>query len=108
MPVYNKLMLNYDCEKLKEICRRYKVRELSLFGSTARGDARPDSDIDLLVDFEPGASIGLFEMVEMRDELRHLFGGREVDLVSKEAVLEHKNPIRKKSILENTEMLYAA
>lgn len=100
-------MKNIDHDRLKDICSRFKVKELSLFGSAIGEGLRPDSDVDLLVEFEPDATPSLFDMVELREEFMTLFG-REVDLVSKEALLSHHNLIRKKSILENTEMLYAA
>jgi predicted nucleotidyltransferase len=103
----NKLGQNIDRVVLTSICARFKVKELSLFGSSARGDFRPDSDVDILVDFLPDETPSLFDMVELREELKALFG-REVDLVSKDALLKHHNTIRKKSILEKTEMLYAA
>ena len=67
---------------LAEICRRYHVKELSVFGSAARGELRPESDIDLLVDFLPDARIGLFELWDLGEELERLLG-RRVDLVPK-------------------------
>lgn len=105
---YNRTMKNFDHEKLKGICARYRVKELSLFGSAVTGDLRPDSDIDLLVEFAPDARPSLFDLVELREELMSVFDGREVDIVSKDALLKSHNTIRRKSILENTEMLYAA
>lgn len=105
---YNRAMNNFDQEKLRGICARHKVKELSLFGSAVTGELRPDSDIDLLVEFAPDARPSLFDMVGLREELMAVFGGREVDLVSKDALLKSHNPIRIKSILEKTEMLYAA
>ena len=70
--------------EIVEICRRHEVRELSLFGSAARGEIRPDSDIDLLVDFLPGARPGLLGVLAMRRELTALLG-RRVDLAVKPA-----------------------
>jgi predicted nucleotidyltransferase len=70
---------NLDQETVESFCRRHSIRRLSLFGSALREDFRPDSDIDLLVDFEPRARVGLFQMVEMEDELSRLLG-RRVDL----------------------------
>jgi uncharacterized protein len=69
-------------DSLAAICRRYGVRELCVFGSAARGDMRPESDIDLLVEFEPDAETGLWEFSRMERELQELFG-RRIDLVSK-------------------------
>jgi excisionase family DNA binding protein len=64
---------------LKEWADRHRVARVSLFGSAARGEMRPDSDIDIAVEFEEGSRVGLFEMVDMRDELVERFG-RPVDL----------------------------
>lgn len=90
-------------EKISEICRRYQVRELSVFGSAARGDMRPDSDIDLLVEFEPDARIGLFEFAGMEEELAALVG-RKVDLVSKLGLKPRVRPF----VLRDAIVLYAA
>jgi len=71
--------LKIDPETLADFCRRHHIRRLSLFGSHLKGTARPDSDIDLLVEFEPDARIGLFEMAGMEIELSEMLG-RKVDL----------------------------
>lgn len=71
--------LTIDNEALADFCRRNHIRRLSLFGSVLREDFRPDSDIDVLVEFEPGHSIGLIKMAGMEIELSRLFG-RKVDL----------------------------
>jgi uncharacterized protein len=68
--------------ELADLCRRYHVRELSVFGSTARGEMRPQSDIDLLVEFLPGAKVDLFGYSGLMLDLSQLIG-RKVDLVSK-------------------------
>jgi predicted nucleotidyltransferase len=64
---------------LAEFSRRHHVRKLALFGSVLRDDFGPDSDIDVLVEFEPGHKPGFFELVKMEEELSTLFG-RTVDL----------------------------
>ena len=66
--------------QLAPICRRHRIRKLSLFGSRLKGTARPDSDVDLLVEFEPGAPTTLFDMARIEIELSALMGGRRVDL----------------------------
>ena len=66
--------LQYSPEKLAELCKRYHVQRLSLFGSRLKGTARPDSDIDILVEFEPGKTPGL-AFFRLEDELSQLFGG---------------------------------
>lgn len=72
--------ISVDRERLADFCRKYHVRRLALFGSVLRADFRPDSDVDVLVEFEPGHVPGLFTMVRMEQELGRLFGGRKVDL----------------------------
>ena len=66
--------------EIEAFCRRNRVRRLALFGSVLREDFRPDSDVDVLVEFEPGARVGFFELYDMEQELSLLFGGRKVDL----------------------------
>lgn len=65
---------------LVEFCRRRHIRRLALFGSTMTGEDRPDSDIDLLVEFETGYEPGLIALAAMELELSDLIGGRKVDL----------------------------
>ena len=100
------LGLAIDAGQLADLCRRYHVAKLELFGSRARGTARPDSDVDLLVTFEPDKTPGL-AFVSLAEDLEALFG-REVDLLTRECVEKDFNPYRRKSILEVTESLYAA
>jgi uncharacterized protein len=85
------------------ICRRYQVRELSLFGSAARGETRLDSDIDLLVDYFPEARPSLFDLIGMSSELSDLVG-RKVDLGVKRAL----KPRYKDRILAEAQVIYAA
>lgn len=72
--------LHLDEQALKLFCESHRIRSLALFGSQAKGTARFDSDIDLLVDFEPGGVPGLLGMAALEDELSALAGGRKVDL----------------------------
>lgn len=69
-----------DREALASFCRRNGIRRLSLFGSRLRGTARPDSDVDLLVEFEPDRIPGLLEIAGMEIELSEMLGGKKVDL----------------------------
>jgi uncharacterized protein len=69
-----------DNSALEAICRRYRIRRLSLFGSTLKGTNRPDSDVDLLVEFEPDATPGLLTMAQIEIDLSELLDGRRVDL----------------------------
>lgn len=72
--------LPIDKEALAALCERHRIRKLSLFGSQLKGTARPDSDVDLLVDFEPDARTTLLGMAQIEIELSELLGGRKVDL----------------------------
>jgi len=91
-------------KQIGQFCLKWKVKELSLFGSVLRDDFRPESDIDVLVSFMPDAPWTLWDLMEMKEELEGLFG-RPVDLVEKEAL---RNPWRKREILSTYEVLYAA
>jgi predicted nucleotidyltransferase len=88
---------------LGELCRRYGVRELAIFGSAVREDFHPDSDIDLLVEFQPEASVGLLDYVGLQHELADLLG-RKVDLVSKAGL----KPLIRDDVLRQAQILYAA
>ena len=90
--------------QLAELCRKWKVTELSLFGSILRDDFGSDSDVDVLVVFQPDAPWSLWDILDMREELQDLFG-RTIDLVEKEAL---RNPFRRYEILKNHKVLYAA
>ncbi len=94
--------IEVDEEKLREICRRWGIAELSVFGSIARGEAVPDSDVDLLYVFEPDARVG-WEILELEEELSQLFG-RKVDLMAKTTI--HRS-VRER-ILSEAQVLYAA
>lgn len=89
---------------LTELCRRWQIVELSVFGSVARGSYRSDSDVDLLVTFRPEAPWSTLDLVDLREDLSGLFG-RSIDLVEEKAI---RNPWRKASILRDKSVLYAA
>lgn len=74
--------LQTDPQRLAAVCRKYHVRKLALFGSAARGDSRPDSDVDVLVEFEPDHRPGMVGLHEFEQELSALYDGRRVDLVN--------------------------
>ena len=93
-----------DLDALAAFCRKWKIRELSIFGSALRDDFGRESDLDFLVSFEPETEFDLFDLVDMKDELEARYG-RPVDLVEKEAL---RNPWRKREILRTCEVLYAA
>ena len=96
-----------DKGRIAAFCRDWKVSELALFGSVLRGDFRPDSDVDVLVTFLPGARHSLFDLVRMERELAGIFG-REVDLVDRTALEQSKNYIRREEILSSSEVIHAA
>ena len=91
-------------ERLCDFCRKWKVAELAAFGSVLRDDFRPDSDIDLLVNFSSDAQWSLYDWTAMIEELQGIFG-RKVDLLSPQAL---RNPFRRHEILMRREILYAA
>jgi predicted nucleotidyltransferase len=72
--------LPIDRDALAAFCRRHHIRRLSLFGSVLKGTARPDSDIDLLVEFEAGATPTFFDLADIEAELSSMLGGRRVDV----------------------------
>jgi predicted nucleotidyltransferase len=95
--------LEVDEDRLAELCRQHRVLGLELFGSAARGEARPDSDIDLLVEFLPETEIGLLDYAGLMLELSSLLG-RKVDLVSKSGL----KPFIRASVLRDARLVYAA
>ncbi len=103
----NKSKIKIPKEKLAEFCKRWNVSEFALFGSALGADFRPDSDVDVLVSFEPQAHVTLFAMVHMQDELKAIFG-RDVDLISRRGVENSCNYLRRKTILESAEVIHVA
>ena len=91
-------------DKIAEFCRKWKIRELAIFGSAVGEDFRPDSDVDVLVVFQDNAEWGLFDLMSAGEELKQIFG-REVDLVEKKAI---RNPFRRHHILSHREVIYRA
>jgi predicted nucleotidyltransferase len=91
-------------DKIAAFCRKWKIKEFALFGSVLREDFQPDSDIDVLISFEPVIPWSLFDWVDMKDELKAIFG-RKVDLVEKGTI---RNPFRRYEILTTKEVVYAA
>jgi predicted nucleotidyltransferase len=67
-------------EKIEEFCKKHHIRKLSLFGSVLSNDFTPESDVDVLVEFEPGQGPGFFGLASMERELSAILGGRKVDL----------------------------
>jgi len=97
--------IDVPVDKIAAFCERWKLSELSLFGSVLRDDFSPGSDVDVLVSFAEGSEMTFEGFVDMREELSEIFGGREVDLVEKRLV---RNPFRRHEILTTRQVLYAA
>ena len=97
--------LDIPRERLAAFCEKWKITELSLFGSVVRDDFRDDSDVDVLVVFGPDAPWSAFEWPDMTEELSGIFGGRVIDLVEKSTI---KNPYLRPRILSNSRVVYAA
>lgn len=91
-------------DQIEAFCRKWKIREFALFGSVLRDDFRPDSDVDVLVEFEGGYHPGYRGWLAMEEELQALLG-RRVDLVEKSSVV---NPYRRRHILADHQVLYAS
>jgi len=90
--------------RISAFCRKWRIKELALFGSVLRDDFSPASDVDVLVSFSPEAHVSLFDFVEMREELEGIFQ-RKVDLVSEGGL---RNPFRRHEILSSRQVVYAA
>jgi predicted nucleotidyltransferase len=93
-------------KRLAEFCQRWHIIEFAVFGSVLRSDFRPDSDIDVLVTFAPEAKRGLTETLQMQDELKAMFH-REVDFIVKTALEKSQNWLRRKTILDSAQVIYA-
>jgi predicted nucleotidyltransferase len=89
---------------IEAFCRKWKIRELALFGSVLREDFRPDSDVDVLVTFDDAAEWSLWDFIDAQQELESLFG-RKVDFVEKKCVT---NPFRRHSILSTKQTIYTS
>jgi len=74
------MRLSFDRDALAALCRRRRIRRLSLFGSVLKGTARPDSDVDLLVEFAPEARPSLLDLAGIEQELSSLLAGRRIDV----------------------------
>jgi uncharacterized protein len=94
--------LSIPRDRLDELCRRHHIQRLSLFGSILRDDFRDDSDVDVLVQFDPAFPVG-FRIFDLEEELSALLGGRRVDIVN-EKFLNHR---LRERVLETAEEFYA-
>ena len=101
------LPINLPMDELKDFCERWRIKELAVFGSVLRDDFGTDSDVDFLYTFEEGAGWSLFDVVDMKDQLREIVG-RRVDFVSRKGIESSHNPYRKNAILSLVEVVYAS
>jgi predicted nucleotidyltransferase len=95
------LAIDIPFEELREVCRSYRVRRLMVFGSVLREDFGPESDVDLLVEFVPGARITYFDLADLQDQLAELLG-RPVDLGTPASLSDH---IREQ-VLSTAQVIY--
>lgn len=94
-------------KEIEDFCKKYEIKEISLFGSALSKELREDSDIDLLITFQDNSHHTVFDLVRMKQELQQFFKCK-IDLVSKRGIESSRNYIRKNAILNSAEILYAA
>ncbi len=97
--------LKLSSTDIAAFCGRHKVKRLSLFGSATRGDFRPDSDVDVLVEFEANSQASLLDLVDMQDELSRIFDNRPVDIATPSIL---RNPFRRRTIMRDLELVYGS
>ena len=102
-----KLPLNFSLtpQQLAEFCQKWQITEFALFGSVLRDDFTPNSDVDILVTFDPQAKRSLFDLVHMREELSQLLE-RKVDILTKKSVELNHNWLRRHEILKAARVIY--
>jgi len=98
-----KAALDISMSEIEDFCGRHRIRRLALFGSVLRGDFAPTSDVDVLIEFQPGERVGFFRLSDVQDELSELMG-RKVDL-STTAML---SPYFRDEVLAEAETVYVA
>ena len=98
------LPIELDRRRIEAFCRRHAIRRLALFGSVLRDDFGPASDVDVLVEFQPGRTPGFFRLFAMEDELTTLVGGRRVDLLTPDDL----SPYFRDEVARASQLLYDA
>jgi len=101
------IQIDISRDKIEAFCQRNHIRRLSLFGSVLRDDFGPDSDVDVLVEFEQGQEPDLMALVSIESELADILG-HKVDMVERESVEQSQNYIRRRHILQSVEAVYVA
>ncbi len=99
------MKLPVDKGKIRAFCTENGIKKLALFGSVIREDFGPESDIDILIEFQTGKVPDLFSFIGMQEELSDIFSGRKVDLVTYKALREGN---RRSDILHTAEVVYEA
>ena len=101
--------IDLDSKAIRDFCKKWKIKELCVFGSILRDDFRPDSDVDFLANFEQCPEVDeydLFDDIHMREELGELVG-RNVDLVDRSAIESSSNRFVRRELLSTAEPIYA-
>ena len=93
-------------KELTRFCRRWQIHEFALFGSALRADFNPESDVDVLVSFNEKANWGLFDHVQMRNDLEVIFK-RKVDLVTRRALEQTQNQLLRDRILKTAKVIFS-
>jgi hypothetical protein len=99
-------VIDLPMEKIVEFCDQWQVTEFALFGSVLRDDFRPDSDIDIMVQFHPEAHPTFSTLDQMEAELKTIFN-REVDLITRQGIETSRNYLRRHEILSSVQVIYA-
>jgi uncharacterized protein len=97
--------LRIPSDKIADYCKRWKVTEFALFGSALTDDFNPKSDIDVMVTFDEDSRWTLFDLVDMQEELKGIFG-RDVDLVSRRGIESSQNYLRRRTILSSAKVIH--
>jgi len=100
-------LVKMPVEEIADFCRRWRIRELALFGSALRDDFGPESDVDILVEFDPDADWSLLDHIRMQRELEALLG-REVDLISKRALERSRNWLFRREVLNTAKIFFSS
>ena len=87
---------------IAEFCRCHRIRRLALFGSVLRDDFRPESDVDVLVEFEPGIRVGFFKLYDLEQELSRILGGRKIGVSTRKSLSQYFRD----QVLSEAEVLY--
>lgn len=97
------MRIKVDENKIAEFCRRHHIQKLSFFGSVLRDDFRTDSDVDVLVEYEPGYRLGMFDLIRMQQEFSKIIG-READFRTPEDLGQYM----RSRVIAESEVQYAA